>query len=177
METTTLKAIRYRNVDEAREVLKKAMPGESFQEIFDDDGEEPQGLLSVICEDQLPEEVFCRLFDMGTGTLVEVERIPYEGFGPPAEEEDYMGFLSRKTAYVLGGCRLPVEIESCSFGARDIHHLGAMVLDGEHPVDRDDLATRLDLPDDWDFDDLFDLILIRRISAQEIDEIIHRGIH
>jgi len=53
------------------------------------------------------------LFDQKSGTSVKVERIPYSGYGPPAEEPDYMGFISEKIAYVTQGCRLPIEIKDC----------------------------------------------------------------
>lgn len=172
-----LKAIRYRNLDEARKVLEEilgsAAPG---TDIFIDDGEEPQGLLSVITEDLLTEEEFYRLFNSKNGTLIEVEKIDYSGYGPPAEEQNYMGFVAKEFAYVVKGCRYPVEIKSCSYHARDIHHLEALVMDAVHPLNSEDLAERLGLDHDWDFDQLFDLIAAGELTADEIDELIHRGI-
>lgn len=53
-----LKAIQYRNLDEARKVLSRVADQEVVRRVFDDQGEEPQGLLSVIPEDRLPEEMF-----------------------------------------------------------------------------------------------------------------------
>jgi len=174
--TTLIKAIQYRNLDEARLVLKDVHNHSLEHEIFDDDGEEPQGLLSVIPEDLLSEEGFLKLFESGKGTLVEVERIEYAGFGPPADEENYMGFGSRECAYVVKGCHYPIEIADCPHKARDIHHLEALVLDAVHPLNTADLARRLELPGTWDFDVLFDLIADGQITAEEIDRLIHLGI-
>jgi len=171
-----LKAIKYKNLDEALFVLKKILGDEVKSDIFDDDGVEPQGLLSIIPEDRLTDEQFYQLFDTKKGDLIEVKKISYSGFGPPAEEQDYMGFVSEECAYVVKGCRLAIEISDCPNQARDIHHLEAMVLDGLHPLNREDLAERLQLQANWDFDDLFDLILQGEKSAQEIDQMIHQGI-
>ncbi len=167
-----LKAIRYRNLDEARKILGDVGIGEA--EILDDGGMEPAGLLSVVSEDRLGEEEFLRLVGAGVGTLVEVEKISYSGYGPPAEEADYMGFVSEETAYVLAGRRLPVEIENCPAGARDLHHLEAMVLDRLHPLDREALAGQLGLSKAWDFEELFELIASGETTAGEIDRLIHR---
>lgn len=170
-----IKAIQYRTLDEARQALKEATGASS--EIFDDGGAEPQGLLSAIPEDRLPEEDFVRLFDVKKGVLIEVEKIPYSGFGPPAaEEQAYMGFVTENIAYVLVGHRLPIEIESCSFGAQDLHHLEALVLDGSHPINRENLAAKLNLDSEWDFDDLFEAISEGGYSGTEIDRLIHQGI-
>ncbi len=168
-----LKAIQYKNLDEAQRILDKSM--DEATQIFDDAGEEPQGLLSVIPQDRLSESAFSRLLDAKKGTLVEVEKISYSGYGPPAEEHDYMGFVSENVAYVLKGFCLPIEIESCPQGARDIHHLEAMVLDGEHPLNRTHLAKILKLPSEWDFDTLFDLITQGQCTAEEIDGHLHEG--
>lgn len=176
MQGEVIKAIQYRSLDEAKEILEKATGRTELLEVLDDAGEEPEGLLSVIPEDRVGEEVFIRLVNAEKGVLVEVERVPYSGYGPPAAEGDYMGYVSEQSAYVMKGCRLPVEIEDCPEGARDFHHLDAMVLDGQHPINREDLADRLDLPANWDFDTLFEMILDDRISAEEIDRAIHRGI-
>ena len=105
-----------------------------------------------------------------------LERIEYAGFGPPADEENYMGFVSRECAYVVKGCHYPIEIADCPHKARDIHHLEALVLDAVHPLNTADLARRLELPGTWDFDDLFDLIADGQITAEEIDRLIHLGI-
>jgi hypothetical protein len=166
-----LKAIQYKNLDEAQRVLTETM--DKSTQIFDDAGEEPQGLLSVIPQDRLPENEFHRLLDAKKGILVEVEKIAYSGYGPPAEEHDYMGFVSENVAYVLKGFCLPVKIENCPQGARDIHHLEAMVIDREHPLDRAHLAKHLDLPSEWDFDNLFALIAEGQCTAEEIDRLIH----
>ena len=168
-----LKAIQYKNLDEAQKILDKSM--DKAAQIFDDAGEEPQGLLSVIPQDRLPENEFYRLLDTHIGTLVEVEKVSYSGYGPPAEEQDYMGFVREKVAYVLKGCRLPIEIESCPQGARDIHHLEALIMDGEHPLNRAHLAKSLQLPSEWDFDTLFDLLTQGQCTAEEIDRLIHEG--
>ena len=169
-----IKAIRYKNIDEAEEALSTVMEG-AFR-LFDDDGEDPQGLLTVVPDDEIEEKLFYRLVDARNGILLEVEKIAYSGYGPPAEEEDYMGFISRKIAYVLKGCCLPIEIEKCPQGAQDIHHLEAMILDREHPLDPEQLAKRLELPSNWDFDYLFELILQGNSTAEEIDQLIHRDI-
>jgi hypothetical protein len=170
----TLAAIQYRSLDEAEQALKEAV-GHVPQGLFDDDGAEPQGLLSVIPEDRLDEETFYKLFSLKRGVRVQVERIKYSGFGPPAEESAYMGFVGEQVAYVMKGCRLPVEIKNCPNGAVDIHHLEALVLDQLHPLNRADLAERLALPTDWDFEDLFELVVEGRRTAQEIDQLIHRA--
>ncbi len=172
--TEFLKAIRYRNLDEARKVLVESLGRDP--QIFDDDGGEPEGLLSVIPEDRLTEEEWIRLFGMSKGVLVEVEKVPYSGFGPPAREEDYMGFVSERAAYIMKGAHLPIEIESCPYGALDIHHLDLLVLDGEHPLDPDQLAQKLQLPPDWDFEFLFERIADGELTADEIDRAIHQGI-
>jgi hypothetical protein len=52
----TLKAIKYENLDHALRALSEVM--ESPPAIFDDAGEEPQGLLTVVPGDRLPEETF-----------------------------------------------------------------------------------------------------------------------
>ena len=171
---TRLKAIRFRNLDEAREVIREALG--KAKEIFSDAGQEPQGLLAIIPEDRLAEKEFYRLFGSSKGMLVEVEKIEYSGYGPPAEEEDYMGFASEESAYVMAGCRLPIETPDCPDGARDIHHLESLVLEGKHPLDREDLAKRLDLSSDWDFETLMDLIVSGEYTAPELDAMIHRGV-
>ncbi len=168
-----LKAIQYKNLDEAQKILDKSM--DKAAQIFDDAGEEPQGLLSIIPQDRLSEDEFQHLLDAKKGTLVEVEKISYSGYGPPAEEHDYMGFVSENVAYVLKGFCLPVAIESCPQGARDIHHLEAMILDREHPLNRAHLAKSLQLPSEWDFDTLFDLLTQGQCTAEEIDRLIHEG--
>lgn len=169
-----LKAIKLKNLDEAVGLVASCSPDDA-QAIYDPDGE-PDGLLTVLVEDRLPEEVFYRLFDAKQGVLVEVERIAYSGYGPPAAEENYMGYPSDGFAYVLRGCRYAVEIRGCPQGARDIHHLEAQVMDHQHPLNREDLAARLGLAEAWDFDDLFEAIVQGSISAQEIDRLIHQGI-
>jgi len=171
-----LKAIQYRNLDEARDVIASNLSPPPEEDIFDDGGDEPQGLLSIIPEDLLSDENFHSLLDGQKGTLIEVERIEFSGFGPPADEENYMGFISKGRAYVIAGCRYPIEILNCPLGARDIHHLEAMVLDATHPLNSEDLAGRLELPSDWDFDHLFDLIVDGQLTAEEIDRLIHMGI-
>lgn len=171
-----MKALRYRNLDEARKRLKEVAGYDPALDIFSDGGAEPQGLLSVIPEDRLPEEYFYRLCDGPQGTLVEVERIHFPGYGPPAEEDDYMGFTHEHVAYVLKGCRLPVEIQNCPYGAQDLHHLEALVLECKHPLNRQDLRKRLGLARHWSFEDLFELILEDKYTAQEIDRLIHQGI-
>lgn len=170
-----LQAIKYRNLKEAREVLAEIAGENETEDIFDDNGEAPQGLLTVIPEDRLSEEKFYRLFGIKKGIMVTVERIPYSGFGPPAEEDGYMGFISEECAYVLEGERLPIEIFSCPLGARDIHHLEAMVRDNEHPLNREHLGKKLELPPDWDFEDLFELITEGRHTGEELDRLIHTG--
>ncbi len=169
-----LKAIRYGNLDEARRTLVEALGDDP--RIFDDGGGEPEGLLSVIPEDRLSEEEWVRLFAMKKGVLVEVEKAAYSGFGPPAEEEDYMGFVSERTAYIMKGAHLPVEIEDCSYGATDLHHLDLLVLEGRHPLDREYLQKKLNLPAHWDFETLFERIADGQVTAQEIDRLIHQGI-
>lgn len=169
-----LKAVKFRNLDEAGKVLEQI--GQAGARIFDDEGEEPTGLLSVIAEDRMAEGDFLKLFDVGRGVLVEVEKITYSGLGPPADERDYMGYPHSRTAYVLKGRRLPIEIEGCSFGALDFHHLDLMVLDGKHPIDLDQVGGHFGLGPSWTFDDLFELIQDRAASAQEIDQVIHRGL-
>ena len=170
----TLKAIKYENLDHALRALSEVM--ESPPAIFDDAGEEPQGLLTVVPGDRLPEETFYRLFDLQKGILVEIEKIPYSGYGPPAEEEDYMGFVSENTAYVLIGCRFPIEIDNCPQGATDIHHLESMVVDHQHPLNRDYLTEKLELSPNWDFENIFDLIVQGQYTADQIDRLIHQGI-
>lgn len=171
-----LKAIIYKNLDEARETVAQVVDRSAALAMFDDDGEEPQGLLSAVPEDRLSEEDFFRLFGTEKGTLVEVEKIAYSGYGPPADEDDYMGFVAEKCAYVMRGRLLPIAIETCPLGATDIHHLDAMVLDGTHSLNRSHLAAELGLPEDWDFDLLFDLISEGLQSAEDIDQLIHKGL-
>ncbi len=170
-------AIRYRNLDEARDALRTVRGGPPPRDPFDDDGAEPEGLLSVITEDLVGGEIFYKLLDAQRGTLLEVVRKPYSGFGPPAEEENYMGFPAREVCYVMLGTELAIEIEECPNGARDIHHLEALVMDGLHPLDRQDLAGRLELPVDWSFEDLFDQIASGSTTADQIDTLIHRAVH
>lgn len=170
-----LKAIRYRNLNEAKSALREVL-SETAVRILEDDGGEPQGLLSIIPADRLQEEDFYRLFDLKKGVLVEVERVDYSGYGPPAEEDLYMGFAAEGAAYVLAGCALSVSIENCPYQARDIHHLDALVLAKKHPLNREDLAERLKLPPDWTFDDLFELIVEGRLTGHEIDRLVHKGI-
>jgi len=167
-----LKGIRYRSLDEARKALQGLSPTPE-NDIFDDGGEEPQGLLSVITEDLVEEEFFYRLFDGEAGVLVEVERIRYSGFGPPAEESAYMGFVTLQRAYVLMGRRLAVGIDGCPDRARDLHELEAQVLDGQHPLDRDAVSRAFKLSKDWDFEELLDRISGGSLTAQEVDDLIH----
>ncbi|RPI28830.1 MAG: hypothetical protein EHM61_03755 [Acidobacteria bacterium] len=168
-------ALKFRNLDEARAVLRQ-IGHDPGVDLFDDGGAEPQGLLAVIPEDRMDERSFYQLFDQKKGTSVRVEKIPYSGYGPPAEERNYMGFVREKIAYVLEGCRLSIEISDCPQGAVDIHHLEALVLDQMHPLNRDDLAERLGLEPDWEFEDLFELIANHEVTAQKIDRLIHQGI-
>lgn len=171
-----LSAVKYRNLDEAKEVLARVSDQETVG-VLDDDGEEPQGLLAVIPEDRVADEIFVKLFNEKKGAVVQVEKIRYSGYGPPAEETDYMGFVSQNTAYVLEGCRVPIEISGCPLGAVDIHHLEAMVIDGEHPLERNILASKLGLPPDWDFELLFDLLSQGSATAEEVDQLIHQSVH
>lgn len=171
-----IRAIRYRNLDEARKILRDFLLNRANSDIFDDGGIEPQGLLAVVPEDRLSEEEFHRLFESKKGILVEVEKISYSGYGPPAEEEDYMGFATENAAYVLKGCRFAVEIEACPQGARDIHHLEALVMDHQHPLNHEDLGNKLRLGPNWDFVEVFTLISEGKYTAQEIDQLIHKGI-
>jgi len=171
-----LKAVQYKNLDEARTVLREHLPELPDEKILDDGGSEPQGLLSVLPEDRLPEQSFYKLFGLEKGTLIEVERIAYSGYGPPADEENYMGFATEECAYVVKGCHYPIEIEDCPQQALDIHHLEALVMDSLHPLNEVDLARRLNLSAQWDFDDLFDLIAAGKITGTEIDKLIHQGI-
>lgn len=166
-----LKAIQYKNINQALSVLEDLL--DQPPDLFDDQGSEPQGLLTVIPEDRLPEESFYRLLDQKKGTLVNVEKIPYSGYGPPAQEDDFMGFVGEKLAYILVGCRLPIEIENCPDGARDIHHLEAMVMDGQHSFDTDHLSRELGLSGNWDFDQLFQLIVAGTCTAELIDQLLH----
>ncbi len=167
-----VQGIRYRNLDQAREVLRTT--GVILEmNPFDDAGKEPEGLLSVITEDLIGEEAFYRLFDAGEGTVVRLVRKPYSGFGPPAQEPDYMGFVSRGVCYVLEGSELAIEVEDCPLGAQDLHHLESMVMEGAHPLDRDHLAVQLGLSPQWTFDDLFDWIAAGEITATQIDQLIH----
>ena len=171
-----LKAIRYKSLDEATGVLSEIAPALTVRRVTDDGGSEPQGLLAVIAEDRLPEEVFYRLFDARKGVLVEVERVPFSGFGPPAREDDYMGYPNEGVAYILKGCRLAIEINDCPQNARDFHQLEALVEEGRHPLNRPHLASQLGFPEDWEFEDLFDLVMAGQYSADELDRLIHLGI-
>lgn len=171
-----LKAVRFRNLDEARQVLENTEGGEDLGDILLEGEDEPDGLLAIIPEDRVPEEVFQRLFDQKKGTLIEVQKIFYTGYGPPAEEEQYMGFAGEQVAYVVRGHLLPIQIEGCPQGARDIHQLHALLLDHKHPLNREQVAHVLELDEDWELDELFELILEGRFTAQEIDRWIHRGI-
>lgn len=173
--SASIPAIKYRNLDEARAVVRE-VSGNKELDPFDDAGSEPEGLLAVIPEDRVDEELFYRLYDQKKGIAVKVEKIAYSGYGPPAEEASYMGFVSENAAYVLEGARLPIEIFNCPNGAKDIHHLEALVMDHGHPLNREDLAQKLGLAKDWDFEDLFDLISARELTAQEVDRLIHQGI-
>ena len=168
-----LKAIQYKTLDEAQRVLEEILDDPSH--VFDDAGEEPQGLLSIVPLDRVLEKQFYRLLERKKGILIEVDKIPYSGYGPPAEEQDYMGFVNENVAYVLKGCHLPIEIENCPQGARDIHHLEAMIMDRQHPLQRAHLAKKLELPSGWDFDFLFEQIAQGRCTGEEIDRIIHEG--
>lgn len=171
-----LKAIRYKNLDEAREMVSRVLGRAAAEAVFEDAGGEPQGLLSVVPEDRMSEEAFHQLFGFEKGTLVEVERIAYSGYGPPAQEMDYMGFVAEQCAYVMKGRILPIAIEGCPLGATDIHHLDAMVLDGTHPINRAHLSSELGLAEDWDFDLLFEMISEGHFTAVEIDRVIHKGL-
>lgn len=168
-----LKAIQYKTLDEAQRVLEEILDDPSH--VFDDAGEEPQGLLSIVPLDRVLEKQFYLLLERKKGILIEVEKIPYSGYGPPAEEQDYMGFVNENVAYVLKGCHLPIEIENCPQGARDIHHLEAMIMDRQHPLQRAHLAKKLELPSGWDFDFLFEQIAQGRCTGEAIDRIIHEG--
>jgi len=166
-----LKAIQYKNLDEAQRILEEILDDASH--VLDDAGEEPQGLLSVVPLDRVLEKQFYRLLERKKGVLVEVEKIPYSGYGPPAEEQDYMGFVNENVAYVLKGCHWPVEIKNCPQGAKDIHQLEAMIMDRQHPINRAHLAEKLELTSGWDFDVLFERIAQGRCTGEEIDQIIH----
>lgn len=171
----SIRAIRYKNLNAAKRALSLIGAESIAEAMFDDGGAEPQGLLSVIPEDLLGDyELFYRLFDLKEGILVETERIAYSGFGPPADEDDYMGFISRNYAYVLKGKDFAIGISRCPLGARDIHHLEAMVLDGTHPFDSHALAERLGLAGAPEFEDLFKLIGEGTFTAEEIDRILHK---
>lgn len=173
--SASIPAIKFRNLDEARAVIRETS-GNNELDPFDDAGSEPEGLLAVIPEDRVDEELFYRLYGQKKGISVRVEKIHYSGYGPPAEEASYMGFVSENVAYVLEGCRLPIEISNCPNGAKDVHHLEALILDHEHPLNREDLAEKLGLTKDWDFEEIFELISTRELTAQEVDRLIHQGI-
>ncbi len=64
-----IKAIRYKNIDEAEEALSTVMDGAS--RLFDDDGEDPQGLLTVVPDDEIGEKFFYRLVDARKGILLD----------------------------------------------------------------------------------------------------------
>ena len=170
-----IKAVRYKNIDEAKDALSEVVDDPS--RLFDDNGKEPQGLLTVVPENEIGEMFFHRLMDSRKGILLEVEKVFYSGYGPPAEEDNYLGFTSRNIAYVLKGCKLPIEIKKCPQGALDIYHLEAMIMDKEHALEPKQLAKRMNLPPNWDFDFLFELILHGQSTADEIDQFIHRDIH
>lgn len=172
-----LKAIQFRNLDEALKMVEELLGTAVARQVLDDDGEEPQGLLTVVPEDRLSEEDFHKFFGQKSGVLVEVEKIAYSGYGPPAEENDYMGFVSEQAAYILKGRRLPVQITNCPHGATDIHHLDAMILDGEHPINWEDLSKRLSLSAEATFDDIFERLCDGALTADEVDEAIHRGLN
>ena len=55
--------------------------------------------------------------------------------------------------------------------------LEAMIMDKEHALEPKQLAKRMNLPPNWDFDFLFELILHGQSTADEIDQFIHRDIH
>ncbi len=171
-----LKAIRYRNLEEARRALSTVAPKDVVDQALEDGSSEPHGLLAIVAEDRLPEEFFYRLFGAKVGVLVEVERVDYSGYGPPAEEDDYIGFASQSTAYVMKGCRIPIEIPNCPDGARDLHHLESLVLEKRHALNREDLAERLGLDVEWEFEDLFDLVASGQTTGEEIDRLVHQGI-
>lgn len=175
-EVLTVKAIQFRNIDEAKQVFRQVMSSTKIEMVFDDGEDEPQGLLSIIPEDRVTEEEFYALFDQNKGVLIEVEKIVYSGFGPPADPQDYMGFAREHCAYVVKGQRYPVEIYNCPQNAMDIHHLEALILDQQHPLNREHLREKLDLEDEWTFDDLFELIASGLITGEEIDRLIHQGI-
>lgn len=175
-EVSTLKAVQYQSIDEAREVFREVMSSTEIETVFDDGEDEPQGLLSIIPEDRVTEEEFHALFDRKKGVLIEVEKIVYSGFGPPADPHDYMGFIREHCAYVVKGQRYPVEIYNCPQNAMDIHHLEALILDQMHPLNREHLQKKLDLGEEWTFDDLFELIASGITTGEEIDRLIHQGI-
>ena len=164
--------MRFASLDEARQVLTNHC-GYKGPDIFDDSGEEPHGLLAVVSADRVPEQIFFRLFDAGTGSVVNTEIIAYSGHGPPAEEQDYMGYVSEEKAYVLEGRHHSIETPGCPLGGRDIYHLEAMFLDGEHAMDRELLEKQLKLSPDWDFEDLFDLIARGQLTGGRVDELLH----
>ena len=166
-----LKAIRYSSLDEAKAVLADAGGDPAA---LDDGSQEPEGLLSVIAESMVAEEVFIHLFAARRGTLVEVEEVAFSGFGPPAEETDYAGYVSRQVAYVLLGCGFEIHIAECPAGATDLYHLEAMIQDGQHPLNREDLAARLQLPEDWEFEDLSERVVQGILTASQIDAAIHK---
>ena len=57
-----MKAIRYKNIDEARRILRELL-NDDDAELFSDYGHEPQGLLTVVPEDRLAESDFLRLLE------------------------------------------------------------------------------------------------------------------
>lgn len=169
----TLHAIRYRNLDQASAVLQQQL-GKHTDEILTDEDGEPDGLLSVVVEDQLSPELFHRLLDSDKGVLVKVERRNYSGYGPPAESEHYMAYASRQVCYVLAGCAWSIEIENCPLRAIDLHHLEAMVMSGQHPLDREVIQRHFELAENWDFEELLELVADGTTTAQAIDELLHR---
>ena len=68
------------------------------------------------------------------------------------------------------------KIEKCPDGSTDFESLMRMIASGEHDIDIEDFARRLDLPEGWDWGDIEDRIQRGMWTAEFIDATIHRGL-
>jgi hypothetical protein len=85
-----------------------------------------------------------------------------------------MGYTSRQVCYVLEGYAWSIEIENCPLRAIDLHHLEAMVMGGLHPLDREVVSRHFGLAEDWDFEELLELVAEGITTAQAIDKLLHQ---
>ena len=72
---------------------------------------------------------------------------------------------------------MALQITNCYVdGVNDFDSLMHAIANGEHDIDLTDFERRLDLPDSWDWETVLFLIEDGKLTAEQVDDAIHRGL-